>query len=231
MQHTLKSRNNISNSKVNIANRIWQLVYPLLVYYVLYSVVTYLARVYLEERFGHLICLMIAGIVTMIPIAMIYKDSPVVKVPITFEDKRRLLYELLGVLGVVALAISLNYIIGATGLIQTSESFEVAQKNLYDGSVLVKLLCNAIIIPILEELLFRGIIAGQLQVWCGMGVAVLLSSIAFGMMHLNIVQFVYAFLCGIALGILYCKTNKLMLCMLAHGLANLIVVIATTVGE
>lgn len=223
----MKSSNNSSGTQINIRNRMWQVVYPLLVYYVLYNVVAYVAGSYLEEQFGHLICLLIAGIVTLIPIVMIYNQAPVVKIPLDFKNKKTVLCDLLAVALVVACAIGLNLIIGMTGLAESSEAYSKVSRHLLDGSIWVKILSNAIVIPVLEEYLFRGLICGQLQVWSGMWPAVIISAITFGMMHLNIVQFVYAFLCGIALGILYCRTNKLLLCILAHGMANFIVVIAT----
>ena len=111
------------------------------------------------------------------------------------------------------------------GIVENSDGFQSASKKLTDGTLIIKILSNVIIIPILEELLYRGIIAGQVCLWYGWIAATIFSSFCFGISHFNIVQFLYALIVGIALGTLYCKTKRLSLCILAHGITNLIVIL------
>ncbi|EKO1912259.1 CPBP family intramembrane metalloprotease [Clostridium botulinum] len=51
---------------------------------------------------------------------------------------------------------------------------------------------------------------------------IIISSIMFGAMHLNIFQFVNATIGGLFLGVIYYKTRSLVLCIVAHMINNLI---------
>lgn len=74
--------------------------------------------------------------------------------------------------------------------------------------------------PVLEEMLFRGLILrsflGQYQRSTAIGASALL----FGVAHLNIYQFVAAFAIGLLLGWLYERTRSLVPCIALHGAYN-----------
>ena len=53
--------------------------------------------------------------------------------------------------------------------------------------------------PIAEELLFRGVLIRQLRPW-GKQTAILVSAIAFGLFHGNVIQTPFAFMVGLVLG-------------------------------
>lgn len=53
--------------------------------------------------------------------------------------------------------------------------------------------------PIAEELLFRGVVLRQLRPW-GKQTAILVSAIAFGLFHGNVIQIPFAFMVGLVLG-------------------------------
>ncbi|TVQ19935.1 MAG: CPBP family intramembrane metalloprotease, partial [Bacteroidetes bacterium] len=79
--------------------------------------------------------------------------------------------------------------------------------------------------PLLEEFLFRGIIQEGLIQRRGPVIAILLSSLLFGFMHLNPWQFVTAFLLGIIIGWLYYLTRDLVFAIGFHLFNNLFVVL------
>lgn len=79
--------------------------------------------------------------------------------------------------------------------------------------------------PLLEEFLFRGIIQEGLTQRSGPVVAILLSSLLFGFMHLNPWQFVTGFLLGIFIGWLYYLTRDLLLAIGFHLFNNLFVLL------
>ncbi|MCY6371841.1 CPBP family intramembrane glutamic endopeptidase [Clostridium ganghwense] len=85
-----------------------------------------------------------------------------------------------------------------------------------------------IVAPIYEELLFRKIFLGGMSKRYKKVTALVLSSLIFGAMHLNIPQFVNAFFLGLILGVIYLKTESLTLCMIAHGFNNLIALFIST---
>ncbi len=104
-------------------------------------------------------------------------------------DKETFPRECLYILGVVALGLILNFIISHTPLVAYSSGYAQANATLYAGGLLTKIFANCISIPILEELVYRGIVCGQLSLWYDEKIAVIISAFCFGIMHFNVVQF------------------------------------------
>ncbi len=205
-------------------NRLFQIIYPIVVYFLVYQVgVSFLIQIF-GARIGKVSCLLIAGLVCIIPIYSFYKRYPKL-IPEDNLDRKTLFSYVIWVVGVVAFSIVLNILLTHSSLINSSEGFKRASATLTDGSILIKLLCSGIVIPILEELLIRGIVVGQLYLWIGRWPAIVISSICFGILHNNIVQFIYAIAIGFVLSIMYTKHKRLSLCIIAHGLINIIVIL------
>lgn len=78
----------------------------------------------------------------------------------------------------------------------------------------------AIAAPILEELLFRGIILRGLLQHYTPSKAIVWSAIIFGIAHLNPWQFIAAFIVGCAIGWLYWKTNSIWIGIFMHFVNN-----------
>lgn len=76
--------------------------------------------------------------------------------------------------------------------------------------------------PIIEELIFRGIILNGLLQRYSPVKSIILSSILFGIVHLNPWQFVSALIIGMFSGWVYYKTKKLSLSILIHLVNNLV---------
>lgn len=74
--------------------------------------------------------------------------------------------------------------------------------------------------PIVEEVVYRGIILEGLQRKYKESFSIILSALIFGAIHLNIYQFVPAFVLGLLFGYIYMKTKCLTLCVLGHALNN-----------
>ncbi|MBQ7380753.1 MAG: CPBP family intramembrane metalloprotease [Clostridia bacterium] len=79
---------------------------------------------------------------------------------------------------------------------------------------------SAVIPAFAEELLFRGVILSNLKPY-GKGMAVVLSALLFGLMHMNASQLLYATAAGLVLGAVYVATDSLWLCILIHFSNNL----------
>ena len=75
--------------------------------------------------------------------------------------------------------------------------------------------------PILEELIFRGIILDGLLRKYSPIKSIIISSVLFGIMHLNPWQFVAAFIIGLFTGWIYYRTQKLTLTIWIHMVNNL----------
>ncbi|WP_461205513.1 lysostaphin resistance A-like protein [Clostridium sp. DL1XJH146] len=81
-------------------------------------------------------------------------------------------------------------------------------------------LCIVILAPIMEELLFRGLILKGFLKHYSYKKAIFLSSLLFGIMHFNPWQFLAATLAGIFIGWCYYKTNSLLICIISHSFFN-----------
>lgn len=73
--------------------------------------------------------------------------------------------------------------------------------------------------PILEELLYRGILLQSMRKY-NERFAIFLSAVIFGLMHENYQQFILAFLLGIPLAVVAVKYNSLIPSIIAHIIVN-----------
>jgi len=108
-----------------------------------------------------------------------------------------------------------------TDIIQYFQSYEEIVEILGSGNLLVRSLPIVIAAPIGEELLHRGIVLNRLLSWMPKWVAVLVGSALFGLLHLNLLQGLYAFVLGIAFSLLYVRYRNLWVPIFAHAAINL----------
>lgn len=104
---------------------------------------------------------------------------------------------------------------------ETNRRYTELMDSMGTGKGIVPLLYMGILAPVVEELIFRGLVLGyekrELPFWC----ANFIQAFLFGVYHQNIVQFVYAFCIGIFLGYLCQRLQSLKLVMLIHGVINI----------
>jgi membrane protease YdiL (CAAX protease family) len=81
------------------------------------------------------------------------------------------------------------------------------------------ILFTVILAPILEEVLFRGIVCKKLLA-LGEGYAIVASAVLFAVFHGNFYQLFYAFTLGCFFAFIYVKTGKLRYTILLHMLVN-----------
>ena len=79
----------------------------------------------------------------------------------------------------------------------------------------------AVLAPLIEEFIFRGIVISRLEKH-GKGFAIFTSAVIFGLAHSNIVSVVFAFIAGLAFGWLYIKTRNLWVSIFVHFLNNML---------
>lgn len=82
------------------------------------------------------------------------------------------------------------------------------------------LMYTCIIGPAMEELVFRGVVLGGLLKMYSAKKSIIISSILFGISHLNGIQFINAFMLGVFMGYIYVKIKSIYLCMYSHVLFN-----------
>jgi uncharacterized protein len=96
---------------------------------------------------------------------------------------------------------------------------------------LASVVFTCVLAPVLEEMLFRGIILRSFLQQYSRWVAILGSAVIFGLAHLNIYQFVVGLLLGTIAGWLYERARSLWPCILLHGAYNAAVTIAYFGGD
>lgn len=104
-------------------------------------------------------------------------------------------------------------------------SYEDTQELLLAGKLVIQIISVSIIIPITEELVYRGLVCERIKRLLGDKWAILLSAGLFALFHFNLLQGIYAFLIGLVLGYIYLKYNSILYCILLHGAANLTAVL------
>lgn len=105
-----------------------------------------------------------------------------------------------------------------TGYSFYSPDFSMSSSIIYNVCLIVSTL---IIAPIFEELIFRGLILRTLVKY-NTTIAILVSSVAFGMMHMNFEQAIPTMALGMLFGYVSLKYDSLALPIVLHFLNNLI---------
>ncbi len=85
--------------------------------------------------------------------------------------------------------------------------------------LLVNLFCTAVLPAVCEETLHRGMLLYG-NGWHGNGRAILISSVLFGLLHMNIEQFFYATLIGVFLAVLVGSADSIYPAMIVHFMNN-----------
>lgn len=90
-----------------------------------------------------------------------------------------------------------------------------------EGITLMVVISNMIIAPVVEEMIFRGLILSRLKRAVPVVWAVLISALIFGLAHGQIVWIAYAFVLGIVLGIVTVKTESVAAAIVLHVVFNI----------
>jgi len=99
------------------------------------------------------------------------------------------------------------------------------------GSIVVTIVLAGILGPIAEEIFFRGYVLPGLIKRFGIGRSLLLSSLMFGLFHIDLGAIVPTFVLGLALGWVYLKTGSIWPAIFAHGLHNTVAVLVVKYAD
>lgn len=144
----------------------------------------------------------------------------------------------LGAVGIPVLVIfgvSLNFLIEwllslasqLTFLAPLFERYENLANLITGGDFIPSLLTVGILGPIFEEILFRGLIFGELRKIMKVRIALVIQAVLFGVMHFNVIQSSYAIIIGLLLGFVYYRSNSIIAPMIVHITINASSVILT----
>ncbi len=116
-----------------------------------------------------------------------------------------------------------------THLLEVPDQLRIQQP----GTLLwiVDALGAVIVAPLVEELLFRGILYGWLRTKYGLITSRIVSSLVFAFLHGSIAVLLQTFIVGFGLVLLYERTRTLAPCVVAHATGNLFAAIVSIVGS
>ncbi len=109
------------------------------------------------------------------------------------------------------------------------EKYNDLAQYIMGGNLVLNLLAVGIIGPIFEEILFRGLIFGELRKISRVRAALFIQAVLFGVYHLDIIQGSYAVLIGLLLGYVYYRSNSIIAPMIVHATINTTSVILSRV--
>ena len=101
------------------------------------------------------------------------------------------------------------------------QSYEDTGEILNNASIGIQVLSTVVIAPIVEELIFRGLVFSKIRRISNVKIAAVLSALLFGIYHGNWIQAPYAFLMGLAAAYVYEKYKNILAPILLHASANL----------
>ena len=128
----------------------------------------------------------------------------------------------------IPFALGLNNIILLSDLVSHSEAYQETAEVFYGAQLLVQIICLGILTPMAEELIFRGLIFRRMRaVMKNPKKAIVFSGLLFGFYHGNMVQIIYACLCGFLLAYIYEKYGSIKAPILAHIIMNLVAIALT----
>ena len=99
--------------------------------------------------------------------------------------------------------------------------FDIDTVDITAGAILFEIVSSVIFAPLMEELIFRGVLFNRLKIRVGILPAMLISSFIFGIGH-SYGSITSAFLFGICMCILYMKTDNILVPMSVHFINNVV---------
>lgn len=155
-------------------------------------------------------------------VAMTGRMEPARAVPISE-------YMLLFGLG-VSFCLAANCLVGMTELAFADEAYQEAAAVLYGPSFPMQVLCSGLIIPLSEELFYRGLVFKRFRERIGFLGAAFISSFVFSTSHGNVVQALYTIGLGMLLSYAYEKYGSFKAPLFLHVVANMTSLICTRTG-
>lgn len=263
----------MKESKSGFLYKVWNILMPLVIYYSVYLLsfflLSYLYQTivekagveitaFLQEQKSTLTGIvngisMLLGALVLVPLLRV--DLQEHRGRITsygqqdaFGQKKGMLF-LITILLAVSSSIGLNVLLSLTGLVQNSASYQDVVQSQYGVSFGVGVVLYAVVSPVAEEIVFRGIIYNRMRRYLGewqdgsvkqqmaepgkrsgngrfdiaVTIAVIASGVLFGVYHGNLVQGVYGGCMGILMAYLYERTHAFYIPCLFHATANCVV--------
>ena len=234
-----------NKKKKNILFGLWSMSYPALIYFAISTFLSMLVIIIYTFSEGlkgnaniteislnasnfvmkYVLELTVASgtIMTILGFFMIRKDrfKEASEYGVTrYKNATLLQWILIPLLGIVSCTV-LNNLIGISGISELFPGFSELAELLYVGNLFLEVLTMAIVAPLVEEIVFRGLAYRRMKRYTRPWIAAIISALLFGLYHMNVVQGVYAFFLGLLLIVVYEKFKSLWAPILFHAAANM----------
>lgn len=208
---------------------IWRVLFPILIYTVITAVVVIGLMLFTSDA----VVYTLAAALFTIPILGYFFQKDQKKRGKTLfagglSGKMMVFIILFG----MAACVAVNNMISISRLSLLFPGYSQVSEILYNPALWLQIVSIGLVIPAVEELIFRGMIFAVLRERQSFWRAAIISSLIFGIYHGNMVQFVYAFVLGLMLCWVYEQTDSILGSVVFHQSANLLSVAVTAVmGE
>lgn len=214
--------------------KFYRLFYPFLVYHiVILSVISIAQSIIGRDEAHYALCNIVAVTCTLPVMFWIYHQDRIQTGRKRFVQcvDRDLCYHLFFItVSALLIGMALNNLILMSPLVGLSRGFAEVNRNFFGSTFFLEVVSSGLMTPVLEELVFRGILYQRFREDYGKMPSILLSAIVFGVVHFNWVQFVYAFLIGLVLALYLERCGHLYGAIAAHAVMNLVSVIRSETG-
>ena len=130
-----------------------------------------------------------------------------------------------------AVCLALNHLLIYSRLTELlQDGYEDTAAMLFQGRLILEIIVAGIVIPVVEELIFRGIAYRRMRWYIKPVPAMILSALYFGAVHGNWLQGIYAFIMGVLLAFAYERFHSILAPILIHVAANTVSVIISETG-
>ena len=182
--------------------------------------IEYIKTIEYQEKLNNYInskSLLIILITSVIFIPILYKVFKKFKIKNNFKLKDIFIPITLGITISLIYNIILYYL---NNLFNFTNNFEISNM-----PIIVQIICSGIFGPILEELVFRGLVYNKLETFNKKNIAITLTSIIFALFHTDIVNVIYAFIVSFVLIYLYDKYKTIKAPIIMHMSLNITIIL------
>ena len=205
-----------------IKNKLKIIIDGILIPYVIFVLVTFVVANVCKNINADMNIILIQGIsnvlslFVLVPVYIAFKN----KYSVTFDS-----FEINKLIYIIAIGFSLCIMCNMLVEYIPKESVNVVSENVYklteELNVYVTLFIICIVVPLTEEIIFRGFFYDTVKLISNSIIAILFTSISFALAHSDLQQVIYAFVAGLFLAYIKYKTTNIIYTVIMHCVMNL----------
>ncbi len=187
----------------------------------------------MEKLLPHTNEIMAAAALVTIPVMIILflRDIKKRKAAGIAQPKKEKIWKYGAIIVLAAAAcIALNNLMLIANVTAVDEQYQQTARALYSSAFWIRIIGNGFLVPISEELVFRGVFYNRLKEVASIKKAAVITCLIFAVYHGNLVQMIYAGIMSAMMIFVYEKYGSVKAPIAAHIVANLVSVIFSEFG-